>query len=412
MIKLRLFFAGLVCLSSTVAWGQNALWLEDAGAEIDGPTADVYGFAMLDAGYNGGRIDPDWYDVMRPTKLPAFENEFGKDGETYFSVRQTRFGVKYWQPTSGEHDVRGIFEWELFGVGADAGQTTFRLRHAYLQYGKFGAGQYHSVFMDMDIFPNSVEYWGPTGMILFRNIQVRYMPVMGDKHNVAISFEKPGASGDVGEFNREFLADRDLTSRFPLPDVAAHYRYSEDWGHVQLAGILRYLKWDDTTDDALDVSGDDTGWGLNLTGNQKLGERGKLKYGFIYGEGILNYLNDGGPDVATLPGTPGNPLPVDTVPVVAMSLFYDHTWSDKFTSTIGFSMQDRDLDGTTVDADSFEKGQYALANLLYYPAKNLFAGLELQYGRRKNFNDGWDYDAFRVQFSTKYSFSFRLGDKN
>ena len=31
-------------------------------------------------GYDFGRIDPAWFDVMRPTKLPSFENEFGADG--------------------------------------------------------------------------------------------------------------------------------------------------------------------------------------------------------------------------------------------------------------------------------------------------------------------------------------------
>ena len=36
-------------------------------------TFQMYGFAMLDAGYNFGQINPDWFDVMRPTKLPAFQ---------------------------------------------------------------------------------------------------------------------------------------------------------------------------------------------------------------------------------------------------------------------------------------------------------------------------------------------------
>ena len=30
--------------------------------------------------------------------------------------------------------------------------------------------------MDPDVFPNSVEYWGPNGMVFFRNVQVRWMP--------------------------------------------------------------------------------------------------------------------------------------------------------------------------------------------------------------------------------------------
>ena len=33
---------------------------------------DIYGFAQLDTGYDFGQNDPNWFDVMRPTKLPSF----------------------------------------------------------------------------------------------------------------------------------------------------------------------------------------------------------------------------------------------------------------------------------------------------------------------------------------------------
>jgi hypothetical protein len=95
-------------------------------------------------------------------------------------------------------DLKTIFEFELFGVGVDAGQTTFRLRHAYGELGHFGAGQTWSPFMDIDVFPNSLEYWGPNGMPFFRNLQVRWMPIMG-RSNVVIAVERPGASADGGK---------------------------------------------------------------------------------------------------------------------------------------------------------------------------------------------------------------------
>jgi DcaP outer membrane protein len=405
----------MTLFATATASGQNAVRLEGPEFDMQRPTAELYGFAMADVGYNAGRIDPDWFDVMRPSKLPSFENQFGEDGETWFGVRQSRFGIKFWQPTA-KHDLRGIFEVELFGVGNDAGQTTFRVRHAYLQYNKFGAGQYHSVFMDMDIFPDSIEYWGPPGMILFRNVQVRYMPVMGDRHNVAISLERPGASGDVGRYDDFVAARAGLNARFPLPDLAAHYRYSDEWGHVQLAGILRRIEVDDTTGDAFDLSDQWTGWGLNLTTKFNLG-RGTVKGGFVYGEGIETYMNDATPDIAVLPNPidPNDPgLPpggAAMIPVLSASLFYDVAWSDRFTSTFGFSFQDRDLDGMAVLPDAFKSGQYALLNLIYYPVRELMTAVELQYGRRQNFSDGWEYDAWRIQFSAKYRFSFRLGDK-
>ncbi len=40
------------------------------------------------------------------------------------------------------------------------GQTTIRLRHAYGELGQFLAGQTNSLFMDIDVFPNTIDYWG------------------------------------------------------------------------------------------------------------------------------------------------------------------------------------------------------------------------------------------------------------
>ena len=106
-------------------------------------TFEIYGFAMLDAGYQFKQNDPDWFDVVRPIKLPSFPNEFAPNGNTYFGVRQSRLGVKGSTPTRfGE--LKTQFEFELFGTGAQAGQTIFRLRHAWGELGQFGAGQQNS----------------------------------------------------------------------------------------------------------------------------------------------------------------------------------------------------------------------------------------------------------------------------
>ena len=106
---------------------------EPAKAEAK-PRMDIYGFAMLDMGYQTGQNDPNWFDVLRPTKLPSYENEYGEDGRFFAGVRQSRLGVKGFIPTDvGE--IKTIFEFELFGTGVDAGQTTFRLRHAWGELG-------------------------------------------------------------------------------------------------------------------------------------------------------------------------------------------------------------------------------------------------------------------------------------
>ena len=369
---------------------------------------DIYGFAMLDMGYEAHQTDPDWFDVVRPTKLPSFEDQFGGDGHTYAGVRQSRFGVKTWTPT-GKGELTTIFEFELFGVGVDAGQTTFRLRHAYGQFGHWGAGQTWSPFMDPDVFPNSIEYWGPSGMVFFRNVQVRWMPLQG-KHEVTVALERPGASGDPGVLVGTPVDT--LTARFPYPDLSGHYKLSDKWGHVQVAGIVRRMEWDDNDPTPPDLSGGATGWGVNLSSNLKF-HKDVLRLSVVYGEGISNYMNDATVDVgAVLNANVGEALPL--LGVVA---FYDRTWSDKWTSSFGYSSVDIDnSDGQT--ADAFHKGQYALANLLYYPVKNLMWGGELQWGKRENNDDdgidlaGNQVDAandYRVQFSVRYNFSKTLG---
>jgi DcaP outer membrane protein len=372
-----------------------------------GPRLDVYGFAMLDMGYQSKQNDPNWFDVVRPTKLPAFENQFGEDGHFYAGVRQSRLGVKGFIPTDvGE--IKTIFEFELFGTGVDAGQTTFRLRHAWGELGQFGAGQTWSPFMDIDVFPNSVEYWGPNGMAFFRNVQVRWTPWSDGDSRFAIALERPGASADQGDFAGR-IELQDVRGRFPLPDLSAHYRRARGWGHVQIAGIVRQMKWDDLNTDEFDLSGDATGWGLNLSTNVKLGNH-VVRASVVFGDGIQNYMNDAPVDVGieTNPGNPRTPVVGKALPLLGISAFLDLNWNANWASTVGYSMLDIDnSDGQSDNA--FKKGQYALANILYYPTPTVFLGPEIQWGKRENFRDGFTSDDFRIQFSAKYNFKLSLG---
>ena len=80
----------------------------------------------------------------------------------------------------------------------------------------------------------------------------------------------------------------------------------------------------------------------------------------------------------------------------------------KATATFGYSMQDND-NTEAQSPNAFHTGHYALGNVLYYPAPNVTVGGELQWGRRENFSDGFESDGFKLQFSFKYNFSWKLG---
>ena len=370
-------------------------------------TFEVYGFAMLDAGYQFKQNHPDWFDVIRPVKLPSFPNEFAPNGHTYFGVRQSRLGVKSSTPTKyGE--LKTQFEFELFGTGVDAGQTTFRLRHAYGELGPIGAGQTWSPFMDIDVFPNSLEYWGPNGMVFFRNVQVRWMPLKG-RNAVTIALERPGASADQGVF-ADRIELQGIRPKFDLPDLSGNVRFTREWGYFQVAGMLRRIKWVDTLDDEFDLDGTETGAGINLTSNIKFGENDTGRFAFVFGQGIQNYMNDAPVDVGielTPDGDPRRPITGVALPMWSLVAFLDHNWNKRFSTAVGYSVLD--IDNSNGQApNAFRRGHYGLFNLLYYPTERVMIGGEFQWGRRENFLDGFVSDDFRIQFGFKYNFSKRF----
>src|SRR6187402_1497467 len=167
-------FSLIIFLFSCGLWAQNA--------ESD-KTMDIFGFIMMDSGYDFGRMNPDWYDTMRPTQILDKEgNEYQPQGNYFMSVRQTAFGVKnYINTPLGQ--VKTLFEFDLFGMGKEVGNTAFRLKHAYVELGKFGAGQTNSLFTDTDVYPNIVEFVGPNALPFLRNVQIRYTPIRNE-HNV------------------------------------------------------------------------------------------------------------------------------------------------------------------------------------------------------------------------------------
>ena len=371
------------------------------------PWLDIYGFVMLDAGYDFRQVDPNWFDVVRTTKLPSVRDEFGANGNTYFSVRQTRFGAKSEVPTS-LGTLKTVFEFELFGTGSQAGQTTFRLRHAYGELGHFGAGQYWSTFVDTDAFPNSFEYWGPPGLAWFRNVQFRWMPIMGDSR-VTIALERPGASADEGVY-RDRIELQNVKPHFPAPDITGEARLGRKWGYIRGAGLVRRIEWKDLGPHPPDITDGVWGWGVNLSSNIKTTKDDVLRLQGVYGRGVENYMNDAPADVGTVPnpGNPNRPVTGRAIPMIGVSGFYDHTWSKKLTSTFGYSRISVSNNSGQKPSE-FRVGQYALTNLIVTPVKNMAAGGEFIYGYRRNYQDNFHVPDYRIQFSFKYNFSFRIG---
>jgi hypothetical protein len=372
---------------------------------IKRPRIELFGQFVTDVITDFNQVRPAFFDVLRASQLPAFKNEFGRNQHQYFSPRPTRFGVRMSVPTA-KGEIRGIFDWDLFGSGPLVGRTGFNLVRAYAEIGKFGAGQYNSPFMDIDVFPNQLEYWGPTGMVFFRNVQVRYMPVQGDSR-VTLALERPGATGDRGDFEEDFRFDlANVVGRFPWPDLSAEGRLGRKWGYVELAGILRGIYWDDLLpNDTIDLDGSALGWGVNLTSNIKTSKRNVIKFQLTYGEAIQNYM-DAPFDIGVEYRPFDRRRPVIGVPLPVFSglLFYDHSWNDKLTTSLGYSAL-RVTNSRGQSDLAYRSGQYALINLLYNVVPDFLIGGEFQWGHRRNAFDGWGVNDFRLQLTARFDYS-------
>jgi hypothetical protein len=370
---------------------------------------ELYGFVQTDAIQDFDRVHPDWDATLRPSRIPTIDGEFGSDGQSVFSVRQSRLGAKATGKLSGK-PYEAKFEFDLYGTGVDAGQTTMRVRHAYVSWGPFLAGQTNTLFMDGDVFPNVVDYWGPAGMVFVRNPQLRWTLWNKSGWKAAVALEHITNDVDTGNLR---LIDESIASSIrndeKVPDLTAQVRYQGGWGHVQLAGVLRRVGYDTPGTEDNDPSGHKTGWGVDLTGSFKA-SLATVRLGAVYGRGIASYMNDGGmdlgPNVDVITSDDGRLVLVpsaEAVKLFGMMAYVDLNWSKRWTSSIGYSFDQ--VDNTSFQtATAFHRGQYASVNLLWHAPSNFFTGAELLWGKKTD-NAGETGKDLRLQYSAHWDFS-------
>ena len=370
---------------------------EEGAKGADQARIEVSGKIQSDFIYDFNRVNPDWNSTLRPSQIPINcpgSAGCGKDGETIFSVRQTQVQFKGFIPTKAG-ELKTELSLDLFQPSSAS--TAFRLLNAWATLGNWGVGQYYTLFMNIDVFPNTIDYWGPAGMTFIRNPQIRYTAPFGEGMKLALSLESPGAAIDTGKVA---LADPSLSiqGRTKYPDIIARWSLERDWGQFQVAALLRSVGYETSNTPDFNPSGSKTGEGFSLNGFYNIGKsKDRITGQLIYGQGIASYMNDGGVDLA-----PNASLQAETVTSLGGFLYYDHYWSERWSSSFGGSMhRQTNTDGQTFDA--FRQGTYASANLLWYPAKNVLGGVELLYGKHEQ-KDGASATDSRVQFSGQFKF--------
>jgi hypothetical protein len=258
----------------------------------------VYGFAELDWVhlFRGDNADMD-YSTFAPYLPLEGSVEAGRKHRDYMTIRESRIGIEAGMPTRFGvlgAKIEGDFNNEprtgnsaVYGAPANVytQQATnsygFRVRHAFGQFGGLLVGQTWSTFMDVDNFPETVDYNGPVGATFIRQPQIR----------LSYPTAKLGTFTAALENSSTYVLDETATafasSASRMPDMIVRWDRGFGFGALSLRGMTQELR---LKDDGLDVK--KRGYGVAASGLFKArGGADFLTWGVTFGEGIGRYLN-------------------------------------------------------------------------------------------------------------------------
>jgi hypothetical protein len=354
----------------------------------------------------GGYVKVDsWYDVKGHAgdntgttfaAIPFLGTPGAKRNPDFqATARESRFNLTTYTPTS-YGDLKTFIEADFEGSGGNDHYTNsygLRLRHAYFTVGSWLVGQSWSTFMDLDTFPDVLDFGGPTGFGFSRQAEVRYTTALG-AGNVSLAVENPFSDFEhstpdnyPGALSRSFA-----------PDLVAKYTVDGSWGHIAVSGIAREITIDTggttlpfsttgmfngiacSTAAPCTFTGKDStfGWGglgavaLNVFGTDKITLQA------IGGEGIGRYIT-GSQDAQEGASIVNGKL--RATPQFSFVGGYLHKWTDWIRSTVAYSHVHYFGEFPNDPTNSFKNIDALHANLIFNPFPHTDIGIEYIHGR-------------------------------
>ncbi len=369
------------------------------------PRINVNAMINTDFIYDINQMDPDWIGGFRPSKIPVYASDpgWGTNGHLYFSIRQSTFKFDSYFPSKLKWgDVHLHFSFDLFGMGVNAGETSFRPRLAYGEWGPLLIGKDWSTFIDLDCFPNNWDWWGPSGMALLTDVMIRYTHNFNKKNRLELAIEIPGSEIDVGQLRQIDPTLVDLTTKEVLPDFISRYTFHGKWGHIKAAVLLRQLAFE-IISQQMDTSITHVryGWAANVTSKINLfNNHSNLLLQLVGGHGYAGYNNDGGVEI-TPDENKKAVVPFQFGFVIAYDYYFNQYWE---ASVVYSETNQKNSAGQLGDA--FHRSRYFVTQVVYNVFPEHFSvGLNYQYGMRINKDMASAYDQ-RVMFSVRYMIKY------
>ena len=371
-----------------------------SGTATAAPDFKFGGYAKLDAFYTDYKDNDGEQNIfLDPRTVPLENSAAAADRSSEFdtTARTSRFNFKVSETFDGIGTVMGFIEVDFSSSGGGSlgsevatNAYTPALRHAFVKWTQGSSslltGQTWSTFMNTGVYPETLDWVGPTaGIVFIRQNQIRYSKKLADGASFDIALENPASTFD----SASVASDADDES---VPDIIARYNGKTGSVTYSVAGILRQVVHDNGVID-------DSVAGFGVSASAKIALSGKNNLKFMINTGQLGRyqavagFNDG---VILANGD------IDETTATGGFIGYQHWLSDKTRMNFLYAASKGDL-ADTADRGTNESIYNWSVNWLTSPVPKLTYGVEfIQAGRETN--DGREGEATRIQFSTKYAF--------
>lgn len=345
----------------------------------------IGGYIKLDALYDlRGNADRSAFSL---SGIPPDE----EPSRGYLSVqaRESRFNVDVRYFGDGAPENQAYLEIDFFT--AQAGFAPPRLRHAYLRWGAFLAGQTWSLLTDLRPLPFIIDFAFADSVSAKRTPQIRYQKAIHELLVLRVGLEMPETSG----VDNPSALPGAISPR--LPRAAAGLSLETDRGFVSLALSGTEIRWQFDTDGPSVFA-----WAaaLNSTYYLDSARRGKLGLHALLGQGSAE-------TVGVFTGQNANAMlradgSLATIPTYHLMLSYGQRWTPRFSYNAAFAI-DAIAPPEGRRDDRLAIGWSFHTNVIWHIAEPLQTGIEYMAGGRKN-SDGSTGQDERLQGMVMYRF--------
>jgi len=421
----------------------------------------IHGYTKLDMIYS---INARMGDSFVESSIPGNHSALNNVGPQFRAhARQSRLTFETRTPTN-YGQIGTYIQGDFFGSAGSAegnNSSAFRLRKAYATMGPWEFGQDQSLFNNADDGAETLDFEGPVGSIYARQALASYTYKTG-KWKLAAGLENP--AGEVGA-NIENSSGTPIAflpgsavgvgSGSPrtgangvvdrMPDITARATYTDSWGDLNAAGVLRYFAVDNGQGSSTQgnllpgaaalgtnsVSKDVIGGGGTISGTINVGNwiggyfaKDQIGFGGYVGEGLNRYIDTSGRQgdaILTIRanGAGGSTQSLDTQLQYGGFFWILHNWTDTLRTNAVFGIDAQNWKNVFVNSQGgaagtqLDKVESLHVNLIWSPVKSVNIGVEWMWGYNENLNllnstagitGGSRGTANQVQFSAQYVF--------